>query len=969
MDETKENAVAGPEEKAELKKTVKQAEHVNAEEFMTELNSAQRDYQEKSYVRKKEVNLKLVFIKSTQAVPAVVPRYKTLERIKAPTPVSLSYKENKNKKAEIRQSKELFLNAMKEEGVSEEAITDYTGYILRQYRKNIEGNVEDVVDEIRDHSIKELTSLVFEPDMFKPEFFAEHFDYVLAQMKRYDRLAKEFCYDKQNPLSRYNELDLKGRAAADTFEKIYGQMQKCFETALRMHNIYFEKGYKNGFGKKKGALAVYGTKVNEKRKGERVSPADANYAAIQALKKAINENDIEIAYETEKEVGIYISEQKKEFEEKKDDFSMNYPLVKGVFMSRASFAEAQRFLAAFDDEKTADSYKKYEKQIKRVMADFIRYSELSHEWRLRDECYLKLREDLLKRYEDGKTFTPEAKKRFEQITRGLAGISYKRKLYSEYIENLKHLLEKAIFGEGEIGSQAEKLAFKYGFTRELFSKPKAKEDKGEAKKEESATVSTVQQQSETKEQAPAETQAQQQSEINEQASAEAEVKQQVIAGAAILNDIRKEKDELFRDSLESYLQLHGAKIKDFPKIVEILETEPFWMQMKPLTDTDKNPISDEEEQRELNEQEAMIELSILASMDKLDGLVENLNIRGCKIPGEKNKDLVTKAQTQIVDMFIRPRVREYTESKLPVTFDSDPEQILAAQPKLLELYSFGGMLVRLSTMPSEKEHINQRERLLGMKDLSGIKDPVRLEEEQLKQNTRYIPLVARFNEVKSLLYFCRALSLERAAALTDKPEELLTPGERRRFEEGVYGKGSFKEKMNEYKNKRIVEAVNLLMQSRRKISNDVHIQKWAKSVTEEKKKKLKQRQADRKLFDRMITRYEGIEKKYGHDIPDLSWIIVHFEEIKKELFYTESDLALVTSGTKLLKKKDKMDQRLIKLVEFYRVYDIIVTEKVPGLIADKEFDGHGNILVHPTLGELTQRFNKARAALEGAPIK
>ena len=958
-------------------KKVDAIKHVNASEFMADFHATKEEYLPGEVTKESEAAVKLFFQKNSdlykkgkKGIPIVIPNLSLEEKITTPKPPGLSYKDNKKRTNEIKDLKDRTAERIKKIGEEGVTLTDYTAYITKYYRDHIKE--VDPEEFIKEKDIGDITSIVFEPDMFKPEFFGMHFDHVLAKMKHYDLLAKEFCYDKDNPDNRYDELDEKGRAAVNRFEKIYKAMQVCFQTALRVHNIYFQNGFKEDFGEVK-VLCFVKAKPDQKLDFEKKTPRETNDLAIEELKKIIKGNDTEVAYEVEASVESYVKEKRRErFEDKAEDYQKNYPLVKGVFMDRASCSAAQRYLSALDDRKTVDRYKANETAINRALRDFILLSERQHQWRLRDESYLVQISEIHKQFKGKEKLTPGAEQVLLYLRRGLVEISAKREMYKRNIDKLRRLLDKAIFAKEDDSAVVKKLWSRYGF-KQIAVQPDEQDEQADTqpveqvKQQDAQPVEQVKQQDaqpvEQVKQLDAEAVqqlAQHQDDLPEQ------VKQQMIRDAKYIKEEYAKKEELFRDALESYFLLNDVKVNDFDKVCAILRTEPFRLLMKDMSD---EGLSEEESDAETIRQPALIELSILANIDKLEGLVENLTIRGCKIPSEKNQLLVTKAVTGLVDECIKPDLKKYMDVKLPNTAALTREELVELQPKLLELYNYGCALQRLSSMPTEVGSISQRGRLFGRTDLSGIKDKQQLRAERTKQFTQYDALVARHEEVKGLLSVCREAALNAVNyGLIDKPEELLTEEELRVMETRYFGEGSVSDKARTFLAGTVYNGLLVHRNARSRTMQSHYVQLWAAGVTKTEKKEAQKKEPSREQLDEMSDRYEAIDKKYGHEIPDLNWIILHFNELQDDFGSVGDDEELLKHSEKLL-KDDEKDRRLVKLLDFFGVYGEIVTDAIPKLIAGKSMgDGSLCILDFPELKQLTERLDEARSVLEGKSI-
>ena len=82
----------------------------------------------------------------------------------------------------------------------------------------------------------------------------------------------------------------------------------------------------------------------------------------------------------------------------------------------------------------------------------------------------------------------------------------------------------------------------------------------------------------------------------------------------------------------------------------------------------------------------------------------------------------------------------------------------------------------------------------------------------------------------------------------------------------------------------------------------------------------KNKQGLRTYYDHMVPHYEMLEKKYGHELPDLMWVVQNYDEFLKDFANPQVDNNLVTHDTDVLNREDEKDLRAISLVQFYNSY-------------------------------------------------
>ena len=76
----------------------------------------------------------------------------------------------------------------------------------------------------------------------------------------------------------------------------------------------------------------------------------------------------------------------------------------------------------------------------------------------------------------------------------------------------------------------------------------------------------------------------------------------------------------------------------------------------------------------------------------------------------------------------------------------------------------------------------------------------------------------------------------------------------------------------------------------------------------------------RTYFAAIAPHYEELERKYGHEVPDLSYIILHQDELTRELASVQEDCNLITRAEGVLDPENASDARLIRLVEHFNSF-------------------------------------------------
>ncbi len=72
--------------------------------------------------------------------------------------------------------------------------------------------------------------------------------------------------------------------------------------------------------------------------------------------------------------------------------------------------------------------------------------------------------------------------------------------------------------------------------------------------------------------------------------------------------------------------------------------------------------------------------------------------------------------------------------------------------------------------------------------------------------------------------------------------------------------------------------------------------------------------------DIIAKRYDDMEKKYGYDLPDLFWVVLHWDEMKLDAKNIKTDMIFLEKDKNALNKSDPKDMRLLHQMKFYEHY-------------------------------------------------
>lgn len=96
----------------------------------------------------------------------------------------------------------------------------------------------------------------------------------------------------------------------------------------------------------------------------------------------------------------------------------------------------------------------------------------------------------------------------------------------------------------------------------------------------------------------------------------------------------------------------------------------------------------------------------------------------------------------------------------------------------------------------------------------------------------------------------------------------------------------------------------------------------------------------RTYYNHIKVHYDMMEKKYGLDMPDVSWIMLHAEEVIRDLATTQVDGHLIQHEKEELKRSDAGDARLIHQVNYFCQLACAITGVVKpymGMDMDSDF--------------------------------
>ncbi len=88
-------------------------------------------------------------------------------------------------------------------------------------------------------------------------------------------------------------------------------------------------------------------------------------------------------------------------------------------------------------------------------------------------------------------------------------------------------------------------------------------------------------------------------------------------------------------------------------------------------------------------------------------------------------------------------------------------------------------------------------------------------------------------------------------------------------------------------------------------------------------------------MDKVKLHYEYLEDKYGYDVPNIPWLISHFEEYSRDFQNIQVDSNLAKHCEGFMDKANVEDLRTINLIQFYNCMGFAVINGLINPMAQK----------------------------------
>ncbi|MBR3305748.1 MAG: hypothetical protein IKI75_00675 [Lachnospiraceae bacterium] len=144
---------------------------------------------------------------------------------------------------------------------------------------------------------------------------------------------------------------------------------------------------------------------------------------------------------------------------------------------------------------------------------------------------------------------------------------------------------------------------------------------------------------------------------------------------------------------------------------------------------------------------------------------------------------------------------------------------------------------------------------------------------------------------------------------------------------------------------------------------------FPQQMTEEEKKAAKEQNLRglRTYYDNVRGHYEALEKKYGYELPDMPWLIMHLDEVVADFANVQVDNDLVDHDPGVLKDENAQDLRLKHLIRFYNTFGGAITNPMKnGLIAAQKGQTLSSLL--DFANKFLATANADKTFLKGNPV-
>ena len=834
-------------------------------------------------------------------IPTFIPEGTIVKEFDPPAEPELS---DKDKKKEAKKHRDANKRLRKESG-SDEHATEYSGSVLEIYREKMkefreldaysdELNSLDEIEETEeteeteeeqsnDVDVLQIYEAEINPNIFEPEYFGAHFDVVFDRMQHFKEILNAYGPGTKG----YSSLSRADRLGADELAKTYELMEKCFTAALHCHNIYEDENAGKAF---EGDLKYIDKDKAAKSEGGK-TPEEQIGESISELKKHLSEHDASVASEVQTDIDKRMKTEEKELIKKRDQIKKEHPDAGNDFYSDESYELYKSYEKALNARGQEKEIAESREEIKAAMESYKKYSMMQAKYQMLHRSYLLLAKEVFQG-NDGTSVLPKGKELYAlQLLRRKKKIDGNREIVNQELRELKIMLNHFLLGNSEQSETTRTMMLKFGIK-------KVQEEQKKAVTQSALAVITV---------------------------------------TAREGIFQSRLQERFPDE-KAYREIF-AKIKD----------EPFRMLMRQGQD-DRNDI--------------IIDLMLFLHRKELKGIIETKDIRKLLLPkqelfsvDEKTAAILTE---KVAREYVKPGLDMILQDKLLRSDDISLEQLIAMQPKLIEQSFTGAMLNRLAQLPSETMGLNLRDVLLEKKKPSSASDPDEKKAIESMNRLQDEALQATLLRIDADLMRARAASILDVDLKSVKdPTAILSEDEKRVLKEGTFGHGSAAERMESFALDQLEKGCRKKDLSQNRLLTNPSVIKWASEASEIKKKltfKLpkvfedypraeeligsekrleemkKQGASDEELenaktenetriricYGAMTSHYDRLEEKYGYALPDLSWILLHYQEWQSDLMTAEEDYELLKSDRTVFREDNPTDVRLYMQVEYFR---------------------------------------------------
>lgn len=330
----------------------------------------------------------------------------------------------------------------------------------------------------------------------------------------------------------------------------------------------------------------------------------------------------------------------------------------------------------------------------------------------------------------------------------------------------------------------------------------------------------------------------------------------------------------------------------------------------------------------MNSEDNVYNDRVLALMIRLEELKEQDDDYRNSEEGKKE----IAAAGRETELVIAPKLWSIIHYRIGDYRSFTKDELISKQKEIYELTNGIKICVSLGLVQSDVPGLNVWEKILNKPVPTGKDEEDEPSLQMQEYDARDCVLDYKIKVLRALRKRIRAtvmLSGEAMAYADGSLEQILNENELERFKlktRAEQGNTTAKEKLYRFAWDRMLLAATNIDGCERAIGHGFanrgmfNCLKNVESMTVQDADKQLSAEERRTHYDSIAMRYEHLEKKYGYEIPDFFWILLHWDEMFADAESIKGNLSLIEKDKEVLKEDDRKDVRLLHLARYYDHY-------------------------------------------------